>query len=146
MPRTGAERKRDVLARLAQDVDAWVATSGPAGAPHLLPLSFWWDGATLLLATGGSRPTVVNVRANATAQLALGHTRDVVTLVGSVAVEEADDVPAVVADAFAHHVGWDPRTREGHVYLRVTPYEIRAWREDDEQAGRLLMRDGRWLV
>ena len=32
-----------------------------------------------------------------------------------------------------------------YVYLRVTPTEIRAWREANELSGRLLMRDGVWL-
>lgn len=34
---------------------------------------------------------------------------------------------------------------DDYVYLRVTPIEIRAWREANELAGRLLMRDGKWL-
>jgi hypothetical protein len=38
------------------------------------------------------------------------------------------------------------RTEPGdYVYLRVTPTEIRAWREANELSGRLLMRDGVWL-
>jgi hypothetical protein len=32
MARSRSERKRDTLTRLERDVDAWVATSGPAGA------------------------------------------------------------------------------------------------------------------
>jgi hypothetical protein len=31
------------------------------------------------------------------------------------------------------------------VYLRVTPTEIRAWREANALSGRLLMREGVWL-
>jgi hypothetical protein len=34
---------------------------------------------------------------------------------------------------------------EGDVYLRITPDRIRARREENELAGRDVMRDGRWL-
>ena len=47
--RTPQQRKQDTLRRLEQDVDAWVATADPAlRTPYLIPLSFLWDGATLL--------------------------------------------------------------------------------------------------
>jgi hypothetical protein len=50
------------------------------------------------------------------------------------------------ADAHMEHSGFDPRTEPGdYVYLRVTPTEIRAWREANELSRRLLMRDGLWL-
>ncbi len=50
--RTARQRKHDALNRLDHDTDAWVATAGPAnGAPHLVPLSFLWDGITMLIAT-----------------------------------------------------------------------------------------------
>ena len=49
-------------------------------------------------------------------------------------------------DAHARATGFDPRTlSEEYVYLRITPRTIQAWREANELAGRLLMRDGRWL-
>ena len=51
-PRSPQQRRRDTLDRLERDVDAWVATAGAAdGTPYLVPLSFLWDGATLLIAT-----------------------------------------------------------------------------------------------
>jgi nitroimidazol reductase NimA-like FMN-containing flavoprotein (pyridoxamine 5'-phosphate oxidase superfamily) len=48
--RTLAERKHDALQRLTADVDIGVATADGA-APYLVPLSFLWDGETLLLST-----------------------------------------------------------------------------------------------
>ncbi len=146
--RTLAERKRDVLARLEQDADAWVATSGPAGAPHLVPLSFRWDGETLLLATERSRPTVVNVLANRIVQLTLDGTRDVVAIAGTAETHALDEVSAEAADAWARHAGWDPREVAvgTYVYVRVTPRRIAAWRESNELVGRIVMRDGRWLA
>jgi len=50
-PRTGWQRRQDAEQRLAQDVDLWVASCSADGAPYLIPLSFNWDGETLLLAT-----------------------------------------------------------------------------------------------
>lgn len=51
------ERTRDTMHRLEHDVDAWVVTAdGEGGTPYLVPLSFLWEGATLLVATPGGRP------------------------------------------------------------------------------------------
>jgi hypothetical protein len=45
--RSRVQRKSDVLARLRTDVDLWVASADEAGHAYLVPLSFYWDGATL---------------------------------------------------------------------------------------------------
>ena len=46
-------------------------------------------------------------------------------------------------DAHAATTGFDPRTLSAeYVYLRITPRTIQAWREANELAGRLLMKDG----
>ena len=50
-PRSRAQRRHDTEHRLAHDIDLWVASASPAGRPHLVPLSFDWDGEALLLAT-----------------------------------------------------------------------------------------------
>ena len=53
--RSAQERKRDTLQRLAEEIDAWVATAGASGgAPCLAPFSFLWDGASLLIAAPAS--------------------------------------------------------------------------------------------
>ena len=57
-----------------------------------------------------------------------------------------DGVDEATADAHTQHTGFDARMEPvDYVYLRVTPIEIRAWREANELSGRLLMRDGVWL-
>jgi hypothetical protein len=57
-----------------------------------------------------------------------------------------EGVSEVTADAHSEHSGFDAREETvDYVYLRVTPVEIRAWREANELSGRLLMRDGEWL-
>jgi nitroimidazol reductase NimA-like FMN-containing flavoprotein (pyridoxamine 5'-phosphate oxidase superfamily) len=139
--RSTDQRRRDTLARLEHDVDLWMATAD-AGTPYLVPLSFRWDGSTLLVATPASSPTGRNLARTGKARLALGATRDVVLVEGDVAVVDPDDGEA---DAFATRAGFDPRDSRGYLYFRVTPRRVQAWREVDELAGRELMRDGTWV-
>ena len=142
-----AQRKVDTLDRLEHDVDCWVATADLDGVAHLVPLSFRWDGESLLLATPASSPTGRNLRTAGTVRLALGETRDVVLLDGTV-VEAilAPDLPSAEGDAFAIKTGFDPRELTGYLFFRIQPRRVQAWREANELAGRDLMRDGRWLV
>ena len=146
-PRSRGERRHGVEERLAHDVDAWVATAAPAGAPHLVPLSFDWDGETLVLATPAGSVTGRSLATTGTVRLALGHTRDVCMIDGAVEVLPIDALPAADADRFAARSGFDPRVEPTpYRRFRVTPCRVQAWREVDELAGRDLMRDGRWLA
>ncbi|WUI03294.1 pyridoxamine 5'-phosphate oxidase family protein [Spirillospora sp. NBC_00431] len=146
--RTPEQRKRDVLERLGRDVDAWVATADPeTGAPHMVPLSFLWDGSSLLVATPSASVTGRNLRASGTARVGLGHTRDVVMIDGVVEALEATELPEGTADAFAAGTGFEPRAlAEHYLYFRVRPSRIQAWREVNELPGRDVMREGGWLV
>ncbi|MER7047199.1 pyridoxamine 5'-phosphate oxidase family protein [Streptomyces jumonjinensis] len=145
--RTAEQRKRDVLARLANDHDAWVATASPDGQPCLVPLSFVWDRGALLISTRRTNPTARNVTPRGSVVITLGHTRDVVLIDGTAEVIEGAALAAESADAFTAKLdGWDPRASPAWIYLRVTPRTVRAWREENELAGRELMHDGEWLV
>jgi hypothetical protein len=145
-PRTRAERRRDTEQRLAHDVDAWVATASASGDPYLVPLSFHWDGQTVLLSTSPQNPTGRNLEATGSIRLGLGLVRDVTMIDGDVEVLELDALPTARADAFAARAGFDPRRSRGTMrWYLVRPREIQAWREVDELAERQLMRDGRWL-
>ncbi|MGN6636713.1 MAG: pyridoxamine 5'-phosphate oxidase family protein [Oryzihumus sp.] len=145
--RSIAERVRDTLARLEQDIDAWVATAHPGdGTPYLVPLSFLWDGRTLLFSTPTASPTGRNLADTGQVRVALGATRDVVLLEGTVEALGADAVGEDVGNAFAARTGFDPRElTTDYTYFRVTPLRVQAWREENELRGRELMRDGRWL-
>jgi hypothetical protein len=124
-----------------------VATASAAAAPHLVPLSFDWDGEALLLSTPADSPTGRNLAATGTARLGLGETRDVTMIEGDVEVLELDALPAEAGDRFAARTGFDPRAEPTpYRWFRVVPRRIQAWREVDELAGRTLMRDGRWLA
>ena len=145
LPRTLAERRRETLARLKGDVDVWVATAR-GDIPHLIPLSFLWDGARLLLATPDASVTARNLRATGRARLTLGTTRDVVVIEGTAESLPLAAVAASVADAFAARTGFDPRQSAARMaFIWIRPRRIQAWREECELAGRELMRDGVWL-
>jgi hypothetical protein len=146
-PRSGAQRRLDTEYRLTHDVDVWVATVSADGAPYLVPLSFDWDGETLLVATPSESPTGRNLAATRVVRLGLGPTRDVCMIEGEVEVVEIDRLPEDRGDRFAARTGFDPRTLgEQYCWFRVSVRRIQAWREANELSGRELMSDGRWLV
>jgi nitroimidazol reductase NimA-like FMN-containing flavoprotein (pyridoxamine 5'-phosphate oxidase superfamily) len=141
-PRAPEQRKRDALHRLTHDIDAWVATAdADGGTPYLVPLSFFWDGESLLVATPDASVTGRNLRATGKARVGIGPTRDVVLVEGTVRALDEN------ADAFAERTDFDPRQLDTvYTYFRITPQRLQAWREADELQGRELMRDGRWTV
>ncbi|MER5738281.1 MULTISPECIES: pyridoxamine 5'-phosphate oxidase family protein [unclassified Streptomyces] len=141
-PRSREERVRDTLARLETDVDLWLASRG-----HLIPLSFLWDGAAVLVSTPRASLTGRNLLADGRVRLALGPTRDVVMIDGAAEPVDLADLPAGTGDAFAEKTGFDPRelTRP-YQYFLIRPHRVHAWREADELEGRTLMRDGTWLA
>ncbi|MBF8185129.1 pyridoxamine 5'-phosphate oxidase family protein [Nonomuraea sp. K274] len=147
-PRSAEQRKQDTLDRLEHDVDAWVATAGEdGGMPYLVPLSFLWDGATVLIATASASPTARNLLATGRVRLAIGLVRDVVLIEGTMEATPAAEIPGEVGDAFAVKTGFDPRkASNAYHYFRITPQRLQAWREADELAGRTLIRDGKWTV
>jgi nitroimidazol reductase NimA-like FMN-containing flavoprotein (pyridoxamine 5'-phosphate oxidase superfamily) len=146
--RTSGQRKQDTLNRLENDVDAWVATADPAdGTPYLVPLSFLWDGGTLLIATPSASPTSRNLQATGKARVGIGPTRDVVLIEGTVRTLPATELPAEAGDAFAAKTGFDPRKlTTPYLYFRIYPQRLQAWRESNELNGRDLMRGGHWVV
>ena len=146
--RSAQQRKADTLRRLSSDVDTWVATADPAtGIPYLVPLSFLWDGATVLISTPATSPTSRNLRVTGRVRLGIGPTRDLVLIEGTVQAETAAaEVSAEVGDAFAAKTGFDPRELTGYAYFRIRPQRLQAWREANELAGRDLIRDGDWVT
>ena len=147
-PRTPHQRKQDALQRLEQDINAWVATADPAsGVPYLVPLSFLWDGRTVLVATLASSPTGRNLQASGRVRLGIGPPRDVVMIEGTVQAVAATEITQEVGDAFAAKSGFDPRRLSGpYLYFRIQPERVQAWRGANELQGRELMRGGQWLV
>lgn len=128
-------------------MSGWPAPRRTARTPHLVPLSFDWDGEALLVATPADSPTGRNLAASGVARLGLGTTRDVSIIDGQVEVLEIDKLPPQQGDRFAARAGFDPRMlTTPYRWFRIAVRRVQAWREVDELTGRVLMRDGRWLV
>ncbi|TGB10289.1 pyridoxamine 5'-phosphate oxidase family protein [Streptomyces sp. MZ04] len=144
--RNVSQRRRDTLARLEAERDIWVATAHPEHGPHQVPLWFWWDGRGVWMCTGETSVTARNVRKEPRVRLSLPDTVDVVLLQGEAECFLDRDVPANAADAFTDKFGWDPRAEEGaFLYVHVVPKTVRAWRDEPELRGRVVMRDGVWV-
>ncbi|MCX4679215.1 pyridoxamine 5'-phosphate oxidase family protein [Streptomyces sp. NBC_01433] len=141
------ERRRDALERLGAERDVWVSTAHPDNGPHQVPLWFLWDGRAVWMCTSATSVTARNVTAEPRVRLALPDTFDVVLLQGEAELFPVQEVPGDAAEAFADKFGWDPRAEEGaFLYVRVVPKTVRAWRDEPELRGRLIMRDGTWLA
>ena len=143
--RTLEQRSADVQAKLDTEVDAWVASASASGDAYLIPLSFYWDGDKLTVATPKRSRTARNVRRAGRMRVALGPTRDVVVLEGPI-----EEIPAHadtnLAAAHAKATGFD--AREGpdeYVFFRMTPERIQTWRNPAELPDRDVMRGGKWL-
>ena len=144
--RPAEQRKRDVLALLEREVDLWVASASADGEAMLLPLSFVWDGSRLTFSTLRASRTARNLIRAGVARVALGGTRDVVLIDGTLEVIPLGTEPEL-EEAHAQATEFDPRTlADEYVYLRLTPQRIQAWREVNELEGRHLMREGAWVV
>ena len=75
-PRSLEQRKRDTLEKLRGGVDLWMASASDDGDAYLVPLSYYWDGSTLTVATLLVSRTARNlIRADRT-RVARGPTRD----------------------------------------------------------------------
>jgi hypothetical protein len=151
-PRDRSIRRADTLAALTRrPVDAWVASADLSAdgtpRPYLVPLSLAWFEERIVLALEAGSRTARGIQRHGTARVGVGPTRDVVlidaVLEKVVSTSDADDA---LGDGYAARSDWDPRTAgAGYVYLILAPRRIQAWREANELAGRLLMRDGMWI-
>lgn len=141
-PRSLQQRQQDTLGRLESDVDAWIASADAAGDAYLLPLSFLWDGAGVIVSTPRSSVTGRNLSRGGRVRVGVGLLRDVTVIDGT--AEPVQDERT--KDAFAAKHGWDPRGEAGeYAFFRIVPDRVQAWREVNELPGRTLMRDGGWL-
>ncbi len=141
-PRSPRQRKQDTLGRLESDADIWLATADEGDA-YLVPLSFLWDGAGVIVSTPRTSVTGRNLSRGGGVRIAVGELRDVTMIDGT--AEPVHDERT--KDAFAAKHGWDPRKEANdYAYFRIVPDRVQAWREANELPGRTLMRDGAWLI
>ncbi|MEV5071696.1 pyridoxamine 5'-phosphate oxidase family protein [Microbacterium sp. LMI12-1-1.1] len=146
-PRDRATRKVDLLTALtAPAADVWVATASPEAAAHLVPLSLAWIDDRAVIALEERSVTARNIAASGIARLAIGPTRDVAMIDAVLERSAGVDDDESLGGAYAAQADWDPRGLAGYVFLILRPTRIQAWRESNELAGRVLMRDGAWVV
>ena len=140
-------RKADVLTALEKQGDLWLSTPDAEGRPHLIPVSAWWDGTHLVIATAGDSRTARNMKANHAVRVAGGSPADAIMIDADVVESQAVDDSAERARSFAAGVGWDPReVGKGWVFFRLRPTRIQTYRGYDELQGRDVMRGSTWLA
>ncbi|HUA02509.1 MAG TPA: pyridoxamine 5'-phosphate oxidase family protein [Solirubrobacteraceae bacterium] len=142
--RTLAERREAALEHLRSNTNLWLATAGDKRGPHLIPVSYWWDGARLTTATSANSRTATNVRAQPKVRVAIGSTGDVLMIDATAAIVPWGDIDETAAERYAQASGV-PRSMPGFVYLRLTPRRMQVWKGSAEFSGRTVMRAGEWL-
>jgi hypothetical protein len=142
-PRSVDQRIVDTRQRLEHDVDAWVATTSP-DRPWLIPLSFLWHEDRLLFATNANSPTAVNIGLVRRVRVALGTVRDVVIIDGDADLAPSATLSSAEVEAYTTKHNSDLRTWADTV-IHVAPLRVQAWREENEIAGRTIMRTGVWV-
>ncbi|MEX2425235.1 MAG: pyridoxamine 5'-phosphate oxidase family protein [Thermomicrobiaceae bacterium] len=140
------QRTSDVLSMLRQEVDAWVASASEDGDAYLVPLSFAWTGEQIIMATPVDSITSRNLKRAGRARIAIGPTRDVVIVEGSVD-HKTPPGECELWDIHSAATGFDARSaRSPFALLVLAPELIQAWRNPAELTGRDVMRRGRWLA
>ena len=142
--RTLSERRAAALERLRSNRNLWLATASDGQGPHLIPVSYWWDGARLLTATLENSRTLRNLRAQPKVRAAIGSTGDVLMIDATAAVMAAADIGETAAEGYAHASGV-PRSAPGFAYVHLVPERIQVWKGPAEFSGRTVMRAGEWL-
>ena len=142
--RTLAERRAAALERLRSDSNLWLATASDGRGPHLIPVSYWWDGARLLTATFEGSRTLRNMRAQPKVRASIGSTGDVLMIDAVAAVVAADEIGEAAAEGYAQASGV-PRSAPGFTYVRLVPERMQVWKGPAEFSGRTVMRAGVWL-
>ena len=116
----------------------WVSTVRPDGAPHLVPIWFWWDGDAMLVFSKPDAQKVRNLRANPSVMLALGDAEadfDVGLLEGRAELLDrptSDVLPAGHLAKYAAQLRAIGVTPEAYAeaysqVIRIVPADFLAW-------------------
>jgi PPOX class probable F420-dependent enzyme len=124
-----------VQKRLEKELIIWLATCGPDGQPHTVPVWFLWDGKSFLIYSVPGQK-VNDIAANSKVQLHLNTTPDgddVVRFDGEATRLKryplADKIPTYIRK-YARLIkgyAWKPEgfARQYHIALRVKPTRLR---------------------
>jgi hypothetical protein len=144
-PKPMLERAAHARELIATERDAWVASATSDGEAYMIPLTYHWNGSSMLFSTPERSRTIRDLKRTGRTRIALPSARDVVILDGLVELlDPAVEVASI--DAFAAQHGWDPRLEpNAYAFFRFTPERIQAWSVASELPTRDVMRAGRWL-
>lgn len=138
------ERQEAARARLRAGGNLWLATANGLSGPHLIPVSFWWDGARLTTSTFESSRTLDNVQEQPKVRASIGTTTDVLMIDATACVVRDDEIEPAAAEGYAEASGI-PRATPGFVYIQLLPRRMQVWSGREEFADRTVMRGGVWL-
>ena len=142
--RTLSERREAALEHLRSNTNLWLATASDGHGPHLIPVSYWWDGVRLTTATAVNSRTATNVRAQPRVRAAIGSTGDVLMVDATAAMVPWGEIDETAAEGYARASGV-PRSVPGFVYVQLIPRRMQVWKGPAEFSGRTVMRAGAWL-
>jgi nitroimidazol reductase NimA-like FMN-containing flavoprotein (pyridoxamine 5'-phosphate oxidase superfamily) len=109
------------MERLRSNSTLWFATASDGRGPHLIPVSYWWDGCRLTTATFEGSRTLKNIRTQPKVRAALGSTGDVVMIDATATIVAVADIATEAAERYAHASGNNPRAVPGFVYIQLVP-------------------------
>lgn len=127
-----------VDARLRAEPILWLSTVRPDGRPHLVPVWFLWDGATIFIYSQPGAQKLRNLAANPAVTVALeaaDEGEDIAIIEGVAEVMSAADAPAIIpayAAKYARGIAGLGLTIETMLadyskLIRVTPRRLLAW-------------------
>ena len=138
------ERREAALEHLRSNINLWLATASDGHGPHLIPVSYWWDGARLTTATSENSRTARNIRVQPRVRATVGSTGDVLMIDATAEMVSWGEIEETVAEGYARASGV-PRSMPGCVYVRLVPQRMQVWKGSAEFSGRTVMRAGEWL-
>jgi PPOX class probable F420-dependent enzyme len=127
-----------VVARLRDELVAWLVTVAADGTPVPTPVWFLWDGDTILLYSQPDKPKLRHIATNPRVAVALRTDvlgDDLAVITGTAAIDEsapaAFELPPYIEkyrDEIARQ-GSDPEEFSGEysVPIRIRPTRLRAW-------------------
>jgi PPOX class probable F420-dependent enzyme len=128
-----------VDARLRNEPILWLSTVRPDGRPHLVPVWFLWDGATILIFSKSDQK-IKNLHNNPQVMVALeaaDEGEDIVMIEGVAELSTGDVTPELPAYTEKYAVLMPQIKTSGAqmaaVYtqvIRITPTRLRAWGGD----------------
>jgi len=124
--------------RLRAEPILWLGTVRPDGRPHLVPVWFLWDGATLFIYSQPDAQKLRNLAANPAVTVALeaaDEGEDIAIIEGTASVMDATGDPSIVpayAVKYARGIAGLGLTIETMLadyskLIRVTPRRLMAW-------------------